>query len=105
MMSKKRTITISKEIFEIINRLSRDSGYKDINEFINFVLKEIANSSYSGMESEIIDDKEAEKRLVKLVNENIDSKEYHVALYSHYVSKGNLKKAGEIELKIMERFY
>ena len=39
-----------------------------------------------------------------LITQNPDAKEYYVALYSHYIAEGNLAKAGDIQVKILNRF-
>jgi len=105
MTINKKSITISKELQEKLIILAKDSGFENLEVFLNYILHEIVSSAYSGMEKDLVDDKNAEIRLIDLIKKNPDAKEYYVALYSHYVDNGNLSKAGDIQVKILNRFY
>ena len=94
----------SPEAFDEVFFSSFDtSEIKD--EFLNYILNKIVSSAYNGMDKDLVDDKNAEARLIDLIKKNPDSKEYYVALYSHYVAIGNVSKAGDIQVKILNRFY
>ena len=105
MTGNNNSITILEELQEKLIILAEDSGYENLNEFINYFLHEIVSSAYSGMEKELVDDKSAEAHLIDLIKKNPDVKEYYVALYSHYVATANHSKAGDIQVKILNRFY
>lgn len=105
MKLNNNTIIIPEELQEKLIILAEDSGYENLNEFINYFLHEIVSSAYSGMDKDLVDDKNAEAHLIELIKKNPDSKKYYVALYSHYVATGNLSNAGDIQLQIINRFY
>ena len=105
MILNNNSITIPEELQEKLIILANDSGFENLEKFLNYILHEIVSRAYSGMEKDLVDDKNAEIRLIDLIKKNPDAKEYYVALYSHYVANGNLSKAGDIQVKILNRFY
>ena len=104
MTVNNNSITIPEDLQEKLIILAKDSGFENLEKFLNYIFHEIVSSAYSGMEKDLVDDKNAEIRLIDLIKKNPDSKEYYVALYSHYVANGNLSKAGDIQVKILNRF-
>ena len=56
MTVNNNSITIPEELQEKLIILAEDSGYENLNEFINYFLHEIVSSAYSGMEKELVDD-------------------------------------------------
>ena len=105
MTLNNNSITIPEELQEKLIILAEDSGFKNLEKFLNYILHEIVSSAYCGMEKDIVDNNNGETRLIDLIKKNPDAKEYYVALYSHYIGIGDLSKAGDIQLKIMKRFY
>ena len=105
MTINNNSITIPEELKEKLIILADDSGFENFDEFLNYILNKIVSSAYNGMDKDLVDDKNAEARLIDLIKKNPDSKEYYVALYSHYVAIGNVSKAGDIQVKILNRFY
>ena len=105
MTINKKSITISEELQEKLIILAKDSGFENLEVFLNYILHEIVSSAYSGMEKDLVDDKNAEIRLIDLIKKNPDAKEYYVALYSHYIAIGDFSNAGDIQLQIINRFY
>ena len=105
MTINNNSITIPEELKEKLIILADDSGFKNFDEFINYYLHEIVSNAYTDMEKDLVDDKNTQARLIDLIKKNPDVKEYYVALYSHYVATANDSKAGDIQVKILNRFY
>jgi hypothetical protein len=100
-----KTIIISNNLYDNLHRLSNDSGYNNLDEFANFVLGEVVTSAYGGKEEELTDNKETENHLLGLIEKNPDKKEYYVAIYNYYNSKGDHLNAGNIRVQILNRFH
>jgi|TARA_Y100000294_G_C8336328_1_gene248823 hypothetical protein len=100
-----KTVVIKEDLYRNLERLSYDSGFEDVNNFVNFILKEAIKSAYGGRETELMDDKEKEKHLLELLKNNPEVKEYYVALFNYYLSNGDHKNAGDMKVKILNRFH
>jgi len=100
-----KTINIPKPLAEKLNRLANDSGFDNLDKFVNFLLCEIINITYSGNDNELTMDLEGENHLLELIRDNPDVKEYYVSLYNHYLTNGDHKNAGDLKVQILNRFH
>ena len=100
-----KTINIPNILAENLNRLSNDSGFENIDKFVNYLLDEVINITYGGNEKELSKDLTGEKHLLDLIREKPDVKEYYVSLYNHYLTNGDHKNAGDLKVKILNRFH
>ena len=67
MKSNNKTITISDELYDSLKQLGDNSGFENLEEFINFILEEII-SNQAGQERELsdIEKQEVDKGLKEL---------------------------------------
>ena len=77
-----KTINIPKPLAEKLNRLANDSGFDNLDKFVNFLLCEIINITYSGNDNELTMDLEGENHLLELIRDNPDVKEYYVSFFA-----------------------
>lgn len=96
---------ISINLFDRIRQVADDSGFNSVEEFVNYVLEELLINAYGGKENKLIDDKEKETHLLQLIKNNPNVKAYYIALYNHYNANGDQLNAGDIKVKIINRFY
>ncbi|NPA97675.1 MAG: CopG family transcriptional regulator [Crenarchaeota archaeon] len=60
-LSEKVAVYISRDLYEKLRKLAEEGGFSDINEFVEFVLREVASASEVDMSKE--DEEKVKERL------------------------------------------
>ena len=100
-----QTTKIPNKLYKNLNQLAFDSGFKNVHGFVNFVLEEVVKCAYGGKEEELTNDKERENHLIELIHNNPDDKGNYVTLFNYYLTQGDNLNAGDMKMKILNRFH